>query len=123
MGLSIYTILVYCNKEAINLYLFHINLINSYKIRNIIQATKNNIVSEKLAQYENQENVKHFYTALNKKLGLELGNVLASLLHTSQVQTLEDKGWPFLPTITNISLTGMISFFPFLHHIFPQTCL
>ena len=89
------------------------NLLKSSTKRNIIQATKNNIVLENFAEYENQENVKYFYLALNRKLGLELGNVLGSLYPTSEVKSMKDMGWPFLTTIKNISLTGKIIFLSF----------
>ena len=95
VGVSLYAILVYCNTEAINMFHFQMNLLKSSTKRNIIQATKNNIVLENFAEYENQENVKYFYLALNRKLGLELGNVLGSLYPTSEVKSMKDMGWPF----------------------------
>ena len=115
VGLSIYAILVYCNTEAISMFHFNINLLTLSTIRTIIQASKNTIVSENLAEYENQENFNLFYMALKEKLNLELVNVLDSLLLTSEVKAMEDKGWPFLKTNTNISLPGKISVSPFLH--------
>ena len=111
MGISLYAILVYCNEEAIGLFHFHMNLLNSSTVRTIIQTTKNNIVLENIELYENQENLKQFYLQLKTSLGLELGNVLGSLLPTYKVKAIEDKGWPFMTTVTNVSLPGKNYFF------------
>ena len=118
--MSLYSILVYCNKESLSLFNFHMNLLYSNKIRTIIQATKNTIVLESIAEYENQENAKQFHMSLSKKLGLELGHVLGSLLLTSEVKGMEDKGWPFLTNIDNTSLPGKFPLSP-LTYIFPQS--
>ena len=123
MGISLYAILVHCNEEAIGLFHFHMNLLNSSTIRTIIQATKNNIVLKNIEQYENQENLKQFYLQLKTNLDLEIGNVLGSLLPTSKVKAIEDKGWPFMTTVTNVSLPGKTNYFTSFKHIFSQTCL
>ena len=121
VGVSLYAILVYCNTEAIKTLNFHMSLLYSNSIRTIIQATKNTIVSEILEEYENQENAKQFYLALIEKLGLELGNSLHSLLLTSEVNTMKNNGWPFLTTVTNITLPGSIYSLSSITPIFPQT--
>ena len=116
MGVSLYSVLLYCNKEGFDLFHFHTHLLQASSMRTIIQATKNNIVLAHITDYENMENVKQFYLTIKRSLNLELEDILGFLLSASEVQSMLNIEWPFLSDKSpNVSKTGIFCYIKWPH--------
>lgn len=116
-GLSLYFVLTFCSVEDFKLFLFHKNLVNSKRIRTILQAAKNNINSRNVRMCDNRWRMKTFFKELTEVLELDLSGILRAISTEAQLQGLNENELPYLKeeNMTQFSLqTGIKAF---------QTCL
>ena len=103
---DIFSYILFCNKEANQVYFFYKSLLKTGSVRAILQATVNNLKSKNIKQAFTKKALQQIYVQLNQMVGFKSGKILTALFDTSAMETLETKEGLFFSTNDNASING-----------------
>ena len=106
--LDIFSYLLFCNKEANNIYLFYNNLFKTGNVKSILQATVNNLQSKDINK-EAKESLMELYRKLDDIVNFKIGSISQVFSGDSLNKMVENRE-KYIPT-RNISNKGRLGEF------------
>ena len=107
LAFNIFSYILFCNKEANQVYFFYKSLLKTGSGRAILQATVNNLKSKNIKEATTKKALQQLYIQLDQIVGFKSGKILKALSDTSAMETLETNEGVFFSSNDNASINGI----------------